>query len=145
MVNFFKAIGTLAVLLCLASCGINDEEIGSPQGYFSSERTIHKDCTIYQMRFSEGPYIFRFAQAGPCKQLIMGDYIKEYSDYLAVAHDSLTDRKGFILLEYYGFEDTANILVDSLISITEKGFGAKVTVSEKDEQRITLEVKALDF
>ncbi|MFH7004876.1 hypothetical protein [Flavobacterium bizetiae] len=133
----------IVVLFLLLSCKNKDEEIGRPDSYILTEKDISQDCSAFQMRFKKGEYILNFALSGTCENLKVEEYTHEYSRYLNHYHDSLSIRKGYIMLKYYkhNFLDT-NIkdLQDSILKITRKSFKDKVLLSEADENSFIIKV-----
>lgn len=127
------------LLFFLISCRNQSTEIGKPENYTLTDRDISKDCNIYQMRFKDGEYIFKFSLAGSCKSLNNENYIKEYSRYLHLYQDSLIQRRGYIIFDNYG-SDNNSILQDSVIKITKKYFKTFVTLSEVDENGFKIKV-----
>jgi hypothetical protein len=130
---------TVFLLFLLIACKNQNLEIGKPENYILTEKDISKDCNIYQMRFKEGEYIFKFSLAGSCKSLNADNYIKEYSRYLYTYQDSLMSRRGYIIFDYYGINDK-NVLQDSIMNITKKHFKTFVTLSEVDNNGFTIKV-----
>ena len=127
-------------MLFLYSC-LDDERIDKPENYELTE--IHRyqdDCSIYQMRFYSGNYIFRFAQSGACPNLKREDYILDYKKYLSKYSDSLANKRGLIIFEYYPFKDSNNILVDSIISISKRYFKSYVSLTEISTNEFTIKV-----
>ena len=127
-------------LFFVTSCVIRDKEIGKPENYKLTEREISEDCIAYQMRFNDGQYIFRFSLSGPCKNLTLENYIQEYSRYLSSQRDSLVYKRGYVILDFYNLTDTNNVLLDSVINITKRNFGAFVSLSEIDSSSITIKI-----
>ena len=130
------------LLFSLISCEKKSIEIGKPENYTLTERDFSKDCNIYQMRFKDGKYIFKFSLAGSCKSLNTENYIKEYSMYLNLYQDSLVTRRGYILLDYNGIDNDTNVLKDSVINITKRYFKTFVSLSKVDET--SFEIKVYD-
>ena len=127
------------VLFLLLSCKNQDEEIGKPDSYILTENYILEDCNIYQMRFMDGEYIFKFSLAGKCKSLSNDLYIKEYSQYLASCQDSLLNRRGYIILDFFQAHNNQD-LTDSIIKITRRNFKTAVSLSETTENSFTIKV-----
>lgn len=128
----------LIVFFVFLSCKHNDQEIGKPENYTLSEKNVSEDCNVYQMRFYKGEYIFRFALAGPCKNLSLKSYLSEYSDYLSRNSDSLVNKRGLIIIEYY--ELNKNEIQDSILDITKKSFKTDVSLYETEDSRFVLKV-----
>jgi len=132
----------LLLLLILGTrCGVKDDDIGKHENYILTENNISEDCNAYQLRFNkEGEYIFSFSLSGTCKKLTKNDYIRAYKDYLSKYSDSLILKRGKIMVNYYSFSDTNNVLVDSIINVTQRNFNCHVTLSEIDDISFTLKV-----
>lgn len=129
----------LAILFLVLSCRNKDEEIGRPDSYILTENYISEDCNIYQMRFMDGEYIFKFSLAGKCKSLSNDLYIKEYSKYLKSCHDSLLKRRGYIILDFFKANNNED-LTDSIIKITKRDFKAAISLSETNENSFTIKI-----
>ncbi len=130
----------IGFLLCfLISCKNQNADIGKPENYILTERNVSHDCNIYQMRFKEGDYIFKFSLSGTCKCLSAENYIKEYSRYLHSCQDSLINRRGYIIFDYYDINEN-NVLPNTIMNITKKHFKTFVSLSEIDKNTFTLKV-----
>ncbi|MEN2402532.1 hypothetical protein GKZ90_0022265 [Flavobacterium sp. MC2016-06] len=133
----------IIIVLLFSSCKNRDEEIGRPDPYTLTERDISEDCSAFQMRFKDGKYILNFALSGTCQNLKVEYYIKEYSRYLNFYHDSLKNRRGYIMLKYHrnSFLNT-NIrdLQDSIINITKSNFKTNVSLIESDDNYFMIKV-----
>jgi len=134
-----KYTAMVTILFLVLSCKNKDEEIGKPDSYILTENYISEDCNIYQMRFKDGEYIFKFSLAGKCKSLNNDLYIKEYSQYLTSCHDSLIDRRGYIILDYFQGNNN-DVLTDSIIKITRRNFKTAVSLLETNENSFTIKV-----
>ncbi|MBE8723359.1 hypothetical protein [Flavobacterium hungaricum] len=128
------------LLLTLLSCKNNDDEIGRPDPYILTENHISEDCSAFQMRFDKGDYILNFALSGTCPKLKPEEYTKEYSRYLKVYNDSLPLRKGFILVQYYGFNSNIKTFQDSIIQITKRNFKTNVSLVEENNDFFMIQV-----
>jgi len=128
------------MLFCLVACKKKSIEIGKPENYTLTERDFSNDCNIYQMRFKDGKYIFKFSLAGSCKSLNTENYLKEYSMYLNLHQDSLVTRRGYIVLDYNGNDNDINVLKDSVINITKRYFKTFVSLSKVDETGFEIKV-----
>jgi hypothetical protein len=131
----------IIILLLFLSCKNKDNEIGKPEKYILSEKEISEDCSVYQMKFYKGEYIFRFALSGACKKISIENYIKEYSEYLFNNHDSLVNKRGLIIIEHNELnKNNKKKIQDSIIGITEKYFKRNIFLYEKDESSFILKV-----
>ena len=130
----------ISFLFLFLSCKNKDEEIGKPDPYILTENHISEDCGAYQMRFKDGKYIFNFALSGTCKKIKSEDYIKEYSRYLNFYNDSLVNRRGYILLQYYGINTNIKYFQESIINITKRNFKTHVSLVESDDKHFTIKV-----
>lgn len=139
-----KYIVIIAVLFLMLSCKNKDEEIGRPDPYVLTENHISEDCSAYQMLFKDGKYIFNFALSGTCKKIKTEDYIKEYSRYLNFHNDSLVNRRGYILLQYYGIPTNVKDFQDSIINITKRNFKTHVSLVNSDNESFTIRVKNMN-
>ena len=128
----------LIVLLVFLSCRPSDQEIGKPENYTLSERKFSEDCSVYQMRFYKGEYILRFALAGPCKNLPLRSYLDEYSAYLSRNDNSLSNKRGLIILEYNQFNKKD--IQDAVMAITRRSFKTDVSLYETEQNRFVLKV-----
>lgn len=132
-----KYYAILLVILFL-SCK-KQEGIGLPENYVLTEKSISEDCNIFQMRFKEGKYLLKYSLAGSCKELTTEAYIREYISYLEKNYDSLAHKKGYVIFDYYGVENS-NILQDSIIKITKRKFNTEVLLTEVDKNTFTLNI-----
>lgn len=130
----------ILLLMTGACCSVKDSEIGKPENYFSTEREISEDCTGYQIKYYSGKNIFRFSLSGACKNLTMESFLQEYTYYLSTYRDSLADKRGFIIVDYYSISNENNVLVDSIIGITKRNFETYVALSEIDDNGFTIKV-----
>jgi hypothetical protein len=130
----------ISVLFLFLSCRNKVEEIGKPDPYILTENHISEDCGAYQMRFKDGKYIFNFALSGTCKKIKAEDYIKEYSRYLNFYNDSLVNRRGYILLQYYGIHTNIKDFQYSIINITKRNLKTHVSLVEFDDKQFTIKV-----
>ncbi|MDQ6473109.1 hypothetical protein RB619_20915 [Flavobacterium sp. LHD-80] len=128
----------LIVFFVLLSCKHSNQEIRKPDNYTLSEKNVSEDCNVYQMRFYKEEYIFRFALTGPCKNLSLKSYLSEYSDYLSRNGDSLINKRGLIIIEYY--ELNKKEVQDSILHITKKSFKTDVSLYETEDNRFVLKV-----
>lgn len=127
-------------MLFLYSC-LDEDKIDNPENYELTEIHLYKDdCSIYQMRFYDGDYIFRFAQSGTCPNLKGEDYISDYKKYLLKYSDNLVNKRGLITFEYYPFKDSNNLLVDSIISISKCYFKTYVSLTDISDNDFTIKV-----
>ncbi|MFD1602126.1 hypothetical protein ACFSJW_19275 [Flavobacterium artemisiae] len=127
------------LFLCL-SCKNKEDEIGRPDPYILTENHISEDCSAFQMRFDKGDYILNFALTGTCPKLKPEEYTKEYSRYLKVYNDSLSLRKGFILIKYHGFNTNIKRFQDSIIQITKRNFKTNVSLIEEENEFFMIQV-----
>jgi hypothetical protein len=138
-VNYIRHTTIVGAFVFLLSCvSKNDDEIGKPEVYTLTERKMSEDCNAYLMGFWKGGYILRFALAGSCKCLTREEYIQEYSRSLNCYWDSLANRRGYIIFDYYFANSDA--LQDSIINITRRKFKAFVFLSEVDKNSFTIKV-----
>lgn len=128
------------ILFLLLSCKNKDEEIGRPDHYILTEKNISEDCNAYQMLFKDGKYIFNFALSGTCKKINIEDYLKEYSRYLNFYNDSLVNRRGYILLQFYGIHTNIKDFQDSIIKVTKRNFTPNVSLVKSDNEFFILRV-----
>lgn len=128
------------LVVSLVSCKEKSIEIGKSDNYTITERYFSKDCNIYQMRFKDGKYIFKFSLAGSCKSLNTENYINEYSIYLHLNQDSLVTRRGYIIIDYSGIDNETYVLKDSVINITKRYFKTYVSLSKVDDTSFEINV-----
>jgi hypothetical protein len=129
----------IMILFLLLSCKNKEDEIGRPDPYILTEKNISEDCNAYQMLFKDGEYIFKFSLAGKCKSLNNDLYIKEYSQYLASCQDSLLNKRGYIILDFFQVNNNED-LTDSIIKITKRKFKTAVSLSETNKNSFTIKV-----
>ena len=127
----------LFVILFL-SCKKQDG-VRLPENYVLTEKNISKDCNIFQMRIKEGKYLLKYSLAGSCKELTAEAYVREYISCLDKNYDSLAHKKGYVIFDYYGVEQS-DILQDSIIKITKRKFNTEVSLTEADKNTFTLNI-----
>lgn len=135
-----RYIGIVFLLLIGSCCTVKNDEIDKPENYFLTERKISEDCNAYQIKYFSGKNVFRFSLSGKCENLTVDSFLQEYAFYLSTYRDSLMDRRGFVIVDYYSISNPNNILVDSIISITQRNFETYVALSEIDDKGFTIKV-----
>ncbi|WBV59506.1 hypothetical protein PFY12_10605 [Chryseobacterium camelliae] len=128
----------LLFLILFLSCKKQDA-IGLPENYVLTEKSISKDCNVFQMRFKEGKYLLKYSLAGSCEGLTAETYIREYISYLEKNYDSLAHKKGYLIFDYYRMKDSM-ILKDSIVKITERKFNTTVLLAEEHKNTFTLSI-----
>ena len=99
----------------------------------------YSDCSVYQMVFKDGNYIFRFATSGSCKKLTHKDFYNDYQIFLKENYSILKNRKGLINIEFNPIDST-NQLVNILIKITENNFDNNVVLLEADNESCLIKI-----
>lgn len=135
----------ITFLFSISSCNKNDKDIGKQDAYIVTEQNLSSNCSIYQMlikskNYKKGDWFLRVALSGQCKNLTKQEYIEAYSKYLNLNQDSLRGKRGYIIIEYYGLENTNHVLQDSIVKITKKKFNANVSLKEIENDRFTIKI-----
>lgn len=89
--------------------------------------------------FYDGGNLFRFAESGSCLELNQFDYLEAYAIFLN-RNNSLFNRKGTMVFEFYPFVDTSNIVLDSIIYITQNAFKTNISIKELKNDGFVLEI-----
>lgn len=89
--------------------------------------------------FYDGGNLFRFAESGSCSELNQFDYLEAFAIFLN-RNNSLFNRKGTMVFEFYPFVDTSNIVLDSIIYITQNAFKTNISIKELKNDGFVLEI-----
>ncbi|MGJ8661629.1 MAG: hypothetical protein ACSHXL_06300 [Bacteroidota bacterium] len=128
------------ISLITVGCSVKkDENLGKPDNYVVYETEKTDDCSIYQMIFKNGDYLFRFALSGACKEINQEKYLENYDRFLN-ENDSILKKKGKLLFEFYNISNESDELLTEIIEATKLKFKTYVTIEKISEDRFTLRV-----
>ncbi|MFA9212741.1 MAG: hypothetical protein ACEQSR_02725 [Candidatus Methylacidiphilales bacterium] len=99
----------------------------------------YSDCSVYQIIFKDGNYIFRFATSGSCKKLTHKDFCNDYQVFLEENDTIFKNRNGLINIEFNPI-DSSNQLVNILMKITENNFDKSVVLLESDSESCIIKI-----
>ena len=138
-----KKIAVLLFGICylIYSCSNKHTQDSPKDSYYFADSNIAEDCNIYKMIFKgKSDYIFRYAMAGKCEKLTLEAYESDYEKFLNDYKDSLLDKRGDIIFEYYSFSDSSNVLIDDITSISKKFFKTNVGLKEVRDNKFIISV-----
>lgn len=80
-----------------------ESKTGSMQSYDLVElyHSNDNDCSIYTMNFNGSGTIIRYALSGPCRNLSIDTYLKEFNLFYSKYTSEYGCRKGLIQIEFY--------------------------------------------
>jgi|SRR5690554_791208 len=122
----------------IPSCTNEAFKLHNSDNFVYSVTYESENCQIYQQVFYAGSNLFRFAESGSCSELDQFDYLEAYSEFMN-RNDSLIKKRGIMVFEFYPFVDTNNIVLDSIISITQSAFETKISIKEMRNNGFILE------
>ncbi|SHF11009.1 hypothetical protein SAMN05444408_1099 [Chryseobacterium takakiae] len=137
----FIAYGIIIILFSTIQCKKYNDDFGKSENYILTENRISNDCTLFQMRFSEGDYLLKYSLSGSCKSLKEEVYLRNYSNYLDLDYEHLKDKSGYIILDHYEIADI-KAFQNQIIQITEKRFGSSVSLFENSKNSFTLKLSS---
>jgi len=124
-----NAIAVFLLSLILFSC--NSDPVEQESDWEFADYYISDDCNIYKILLYNEEYVFVFTLAGPCSELSDKEFIEEYERFY-LATDSLPERKGKVVIEYYEGMNKNDTIVNSIIEITKRMTHHNVVLCSKD-------------